>query len=145
MHLRDIARRTGIPLGTVHYHLQRLEARGLVVVHRDGHYKRYFTGHLLGPAQKQLLSSLRHDVQRRIAIAVLELRSATQRELSVRIGVSRSMLSSSVNELMARGILHRGDERPERGYSLHDAGMTSSILDRYAASLAGPAVAAATA
>jgi predicted transcriptional regulator len=134
-HLREISRRCELPLGTALYHLDRLEAEGLLAVRRDGRYKRYFVAHGLGRREKDLISAFRHSVPRRIASALLHMNAATQRELCARIGVSRSTLSFHVNQLIGRGILRRENARPENRYLLEEADLTAAILEKYRDSL----------
>ena len=134
-HLRDLARRTAIPLGTTLYHLDRLESRGFVVARRDGRYKRYFAGHSLGVVEKEMLIALRHAVPRRIVVVLLDSREATQQQLCARVGVSRSTLSFHVNRLIPRRILYREDARPENYYLLEDAALAARLLEEHRASL----------
>lgn len=143
-HLRDLARRSGMPLGTALYHLDRLERSGLVVSRRDGRYRRYFEEHAFGPADKQMLCALRLGVPFRIAIALLQTGSASQRELALRLGISLSTASTCMKELAIRGLVEREPVRPEGRYHLVDATRAGQLVQRYAASLAGraPALAA---
>lgn len=134
-HLREIGRKCELPLGTALYHLDRLEAEGLITVRRDGRYKRYFPAQGLGRKEKDLLSAFRHQVPRRVATALLETPAMTQRELCSAVGVSRSTLSFHVNDLITRGILRREPSRPENRYVLEDAELTRAILTRYKDSL----------
>lgn len=134
-HLREIARKCDLPLGTALYHLDRLEAEGLVTVRRDGRYKRYFPAQGLGRKEKDLLSAFRHAVPRRIGVVLLDVHAASQRELCGLIGVSRSTLSFHVNSLIARGIVRRERWRPENRYVLEDAPLAQQILTKYRTSL----------
>jgi len=134
-HLREIGRKCEVPLGTALYHLDRLEAEGLITVRRDGRYKRYFAANGLGRREKDLLSAFRHAVPRRIAAALVERTALTQRELCALIGVSRSTLSFHVNSLIDKGILRREPARPENRYLLEDVELTSAILVKYRDSL----------
>lgn len=134
-HLREIGRKCELPLGTALYHLDRLEAEGLLTVRRDGRYKRYFPSQGLGRREKDLLSAFRHAVPRRVAAALLAQPAQTQRELCVAVGVSRSTLSFHVNSLIERGILRREPARPENKYVLEDVELAGSILSKYRDSL----------
>lgn len=134
-HLREIGRKCDVPLGTALYHLDRLEAEGLLTVRRDGRYKRYFAANGLGRKEKDLLSAFRHAVPRRIAAALLEIPTLTQRELCAIIGVSRSTLSFHVNSLIDKEILRREPARPENKYALLDVELTTQILTKYRDSL----------
>jgi DNA-binding transcriptional ArsR family regulator len=133
--LREIGRKCELPLGTALYHLDRLEAEGMLTVRRDGRYKRYFPAQGLGRREKDLLSAFRHAVPRRIASVLLHTPALTQRELCAAIGVSRSTLSFHVNSLIDRTILRREAWRPENRYLLEDVELTRSILTRFGESL----------
>jgi predicted transcriptional regulator len=136
-HLREIGRKCGVPLGTALYHLDRLEAEGLLSVRRDGRYKRYFPAQGLGRKEKDLLSAYRHDVPRRIALALLERPAMTQRELCAALDVSRSTLSFHVNDLIRRGVLRRDLGHRENRYALEDPALSFEILERFGDSLVG--------
>jgi len=134
-HLRDVARRCSIPLGTSLYHLDCLEANGMIVSRRDGRYKRYFSTNTVGRREKEVLSVLRHDAPRRLVVALLAAPGLTQRELCARIGVSRSTVSFHLNRLVAEGVVSRVPRRPEATYEVIDAAFTNELLVRFAASL----------
>lgn len=134
-HLRDVARRCGMPLGTTLYHLDCLEQAGLVVARRDGRYKRYFAAHGLGRREKEVLSLLRHSAPRRIVAALLERGPSTQRELCAAIGVSRSTLSFHINRLVVEGVAQRLDARPESRYRLVEPDLAQQLLGKFRVSL----------
>ncbi len=134
-HLRDVARRCDMPLGTTLYHLDCLERAGLVVARRDGRYKRYFTHAGVGRREKEVLSLLRHDAPRRIVYALLPGPGMTQRELCQVIGVSRSTLSFHVNRLVVEGVVTRTGGRPEGRYALSEPDLVRGLLARYQISL----------
>lgn len=127
-HLREIARALRLPLGTALYHLGYLEQNDLVVVRRDGRYKRFFVKHMLGRVEKDYVSAFHHDVPRRIAVVLLERSPRTQRELCEVVGVSRSTLSFHVNNLVSKGILLCEDLWPENRYSIADAEIAERML-----------------
>lgn len=134
-HLRDVARRSGMPLGTALYHLDRLEENGLVVARRDGRYKRYFAAQGIGRREKEVVSLLRHDVPRRIVYSLLARGPATQRALCEAIGVSRSTLSFHVNRLVVAGLATRIPARPEGLYALAEPELARDLLSRFQGSL----------
>jgi predicted transcriptional regulator len=139
-HLRDVARRCSMPLGTSLYHLDYLETSGLVVSRRDGRYKRYFGSHGVGRREKEVLSVLRHDAPRRLVVALLDRPAQTQRELCAAIAVSRSTVSFHLNRLVVEGVVARTPRRPEATYEVTDPGFTAELVSRFGESL----VAAAT-
>jgi predicted transcriptional regulator len=144
-HLRDVARRCGLPLGTALYHLDCLERAGLLVARRDGRYKRYFPASGIGRREKEVLCLLRHDAPRRIARALLAGEPLTQRGICALVGVSRSTVSFHLNRLLAEGVAERQEARPERRYALREPELVRDLLARYAESLAASPTLAAPA
>ncbi len=139
-HLRDITRRCSMPLGTALYHLDYLDANGVIVSRRDGRYKRYFIANALGRREKELMSALRHDVPRRILAVLLAQGESSQRNLCAAIGVSRSTLSFHVNNLVRQGIVHRIDGWPEHRYLVEEPVACRDLLLKFRDSLEqGPA------
>jgi predicted transcriptional regulator len=135
-HLRDIARRCRLPLGTALYHLDRLESEGAFAVRRDGRYKRYYEATAIGRQEKDVLCALRHATPRRIVLAILAAGPATQRELAAALRLSRSTLSFHASGLARQGLLRRIESRPERRYDVAEPWVARALLERYRASLA---------
>lgn len=127
-HLRDVARRCSMPLGTGLYHLDFLETAGLVVSRRDGRYKRYFGSHSMGRREKEVMSLLRHDAPRRLVEALLERGPSTQRELCAAIGVSRSTVSFHLTRLVTDAVAIRTPRRPEAVYEVAEPAMARELL-----------------
>jgi predicted transcriptional regulator len=134
-HLRDVARRCTMPLGTSLYHLDYLESAGLIVSRRDGRYKRYFASNAVGRREKEVLSLLRHDAPRRLVEALLARGASTQRELCDAVGVSRSTVSFHLNRLVVDQVVVRTPRRPESTYEVADTTFTRELLARFSDSL----------
>lgn len=134
-HLRDVARRCTMPLGTSLYHLDYLETAGLIVSRRDGRYKRYFAAHAIGRREKEVLSLLRHDAPRRLIEALLARGPSTQRELCDAVGVSRSTVSFHLNRLVVDQVVTRTPRRPEATYEVTEIAFTRDLLSRFSESL----------
>ncbi len=127
-HLREVARSLDLPLGTALYHLDYLVSHDLIVVRRDGRYKRFFVKHMLGRVEKDYVSVFHHDVPRRIVTALLAFGKRTQRELCRDVEVSRSTLSFHVNNLVDSGILRCQDGWPENTYFAADPETATRML-----------------
>lgn len=127
-HLRGIARDLGLPLGTALYHLDCLGGSGLVVVRRDGRYKRFFATNALGRREKDYISAFHHAVPRRVMAALLAQGHRTQRELAADVGVSRSTLSFHVTNMVRQGLLFCEHRRPENLYGALEPELASRIV-----------------
>ncbi|MFA5860887.1 MAG: winged helix-turn-helix transcriptional regulator [Candidatus Thermoplasmatota archaeon] len=134
-HLRDVARRCALPLGTTLYHLDTLADASFVHARRDGRYKRYFTASAMGRRDKDVISVLRHETPRRIVQVLLDSEPLTQRELCDALGVSRSTLSFHAASLVTQGIIERIEVRPERKYSVLERDIVVDLFTRFGSSL----------
>lgn len=129
-HLREVARRCSMPLGTSLYHLDYLETSGLIVSRRDGRYKRFFGSHSMGRREKEVVSILRHDAPRRLVLAMLARGPSTQRDLCDAVGVSRSTVSFHLARLVTEGVVVRALRRPEATYEVAEPAFLKELLAR---------------
>lgn len=106
-HLRGIERMTGLPLGQVLYHLDRLERMGLVASSRDAGFRRYYLTKDVGRTEKKYLAALRHEVPRRLVVTLLETPGLPHKDLQATLGVAGSTLSFHLERLLASGVLVR--------------------------------------
>jgi predicted transcriptional regulator len=139
-HLRGIERMTGLPLGQVLYHLDRLEKMGLVVSVRDYGFRRYFVTRTVDRREKKFLGALRHEVPRRLVLALLERTGQTHKELQAALGVAGSTLSFHLQRLLASGVVSRARESGSNVYHLSDAPLLARELVAYRASFEDPLV-----
>ncbi|HWG89882.1 MAG TPA: winged helix-turn-helix transcriptional regulator [Candidatus Thermoplasmatota archaeon] len=127
-HLREIARSLNLPLGTALYHLDYLTGSDMIVVRRDGRYKRFFVKHMLGRREKDYVSTFHHSVPRKIATVILAKSKHTQRELCAEVGVSRSTLSFHLAQMVEKGLLTVTEGWPENIYHLTEPELAGKVL-----------------
>ena len=139
-HLRGIERMTGLPLGQVLYHLDRLEKMGLVVSVRDFGFRRYFVARNVGRHEKKFLGALRHDVPRRLVLTLLARTGQTHKELQAALGVAGSTLSFHLQRLVESGVVARAREGTSNVYHLADAALLTRELIEYQESFGDPLV-----
>ena len=113
-HLREVAREAGVPLATTLYHLDRLEAEGMLRSAREHRARRFFDAR--DPARAGVPTHaqaplLRRAMARRLVLAVATREGATQADLRRATGASRGGLSSQLANLVRHGALV---ERPGR-------------------------------
>lgn len=106
-HLRGIERMTGLPLGQVLYHLDRLERMGIVASSKDAGFRRYYVARDVGRGEKKYLAALRHEVPRRVVLALLERPGLSHKDLQALAGVAGSTLSFHLERLLGSGVLVR--------------------------------------
>lgn len=139
-HLRGIERMTGLPLGQVLYHLDRLERMGLVVSVRDYGFRRYFVAKAVDRREKKLLGALRHAAPRRVVLALLDRTGQTHKELQAAVGVAGSTLSFHLQRLLDSGVLVREREGVSNVYHLAEPDLIRQDLIAYRESFADPDV-----
>jgi len=71
LHLREIKRRTNVPLGSIQYHLSYLERYELIVSKTFGRFTRYYAKQIVGNKDKEILNLIRQETPRRIILMLL--------------------------------------------------------------------------
>lgn len=139
-HLRGIERMTGLPLGQVLYHLDRLERMGLVASSKDQGFRRYYLAKDVGRGEKKYLAALRHQVPRRVVLLLLERPGLMHKDLQVAVGVAGSTLSFHLERLLSSGVLVRMKVGASQQYAVADPETARWELVYYRESFADPEV-----
>jgi len=100
---RELARRLGLGIGDLQYHLRRLEKEGRVFSRKVGKRRYLFPSGLEEEAQR-LLIAISTDTRRRILLRLME-GPADQKTLSESLGVSQPTVSYHMGELVKLGVV----------------------------------------
>jgi len=119
-HLRRITRAMGISMGTVQYHLDKLEKMGKVTSTRRGLYKYYFAAGLFKENEKDILEVLTHETARKILMFILEQKSPTQTDIVNSVRISARSISWHVSRLIALKIITEIKDGKYKRYQLHE-------------------------
>lgn len=118
-HFSKVRDDLGLGTGETQHHLDRLRSAGVVEVHRDGDYKRFYPAGRFSPFEKAALGYLRRATPRGMLLALLSDPESTGAALADRLGVSRATISNYAAELESVGLLSReGGYRVERPETL---------------------------
>ena len=71
LHLRELSRKTNIPLGSLRYNLDYLEKLDLIRTKYQLKYRRYYVKYSVGKDDKKILNLLRQETTLRIIIMLL--------------------------------------------------------------------------
>ena len=135
-HLRRIRSELGISMGTVQYHLARLERDGRIVSNRHGLFKYYFPIGVFQDNEKNLLEVLSQETSRDILIFIIEQKNPTQTDIAERIGVSAASVSWHVSRLAELGVISEIKEGKYKRYLLNgDPRDLVSLMKNYYPSL----------
>ena len=137
MHLREIRRRLGIPIGTLDYHLYRLGREGLVLVRFQGGYKCCYpavsergTGPIPEP-EKLLLALLRQAVPRALLLQLYLEGACSPSRLALAVDTTGSNLSYFLKRLEAAGVVTRDGQGATRTVHLIEPKRVHQVLLDY--------------
>lgn len=119
-HLRRIKREIGISMGTVQYHLHKLEKMGRVTSTRSGLYKYYFPSGLFRENEKEILEVLTHETARKILMFIIEQKSPTQTDIVNSVRISARSISWHVGRLIALKMIREIKDGKYKRYQLQD-------------------------
>ena len=132
LHMRELERRSGIPLSTIRHHVRYLREHRLIDVVEDKNVTRYFASVLVEPADRRVISALRQEALRRVLLFVLARGgSAPYQELQTSLGIPPSTLAVYLAQLVDRGLLDRRSLGRESRYEAIDARRTIRLLHTY--------------
>jgi len=119
-HLRRIKREIGISMGTVQYHLHKLEKMGRVTSTRRGLYKYYFPAGLFRENEKEILEVLTHETARKILMFIIEQKNPTQTDIVNNVRISARSISWHVGRLIALKMIKEIKDGKYKRYQLQD-------------------------
>lgn len=134
VHLREIRRRLGIPIGTLDYHLYRLGREGLVMVRFQGGYKCCYPAiseQRMGPIpepEKLLLALLRQPVPRALLLHLYLDGASPPAQLAEAVDTTASNLSYFLKRLEAVGVISREGQGSTRMVRLLEPKRVHEVL-----------------
>lgn len=138
IHLRALARRCQMTLGTASHYLNLMEDSGALDAALDGRYKRYFWKGQIEPSVQKMLIACRRRRAHDIIHLLVSTPEATQRTMAAACGITRSAVAPVVRSLVDRGILTTSRGHGEQRYGLADPELASRVLRQYQDTLASP-------
>ena len=131
-YLRLINRELEVSIGTVQYHLAKLEKMGKITANRYGLYKYYFPIGIFQEKQKNVLQVLSQETARGILLVIIEQKNPTQKDIINRIGVSSAAINWHIRRLITLNIIYEIRDGKYKRYQLHmDHKYIVSLLRNY--------------
>ena len=131
-HLRKIKKELDLAMGTVQYHLDKLEKAGRIISQKQGLHKYYFLVGAFEENEKQLLEVLSNETTREILMFIIEQKYPSQIEISKHIGISSASVSWQIRRLQDYGIIDEIKEGKFKRYKLHgDSKQVVALLKNY--------------
>ena len=131
-HLRKIRRDLGLAMGTIQYHLEKLEKAGKISSQKQGLHKYYFAVGAFEENEKQLLEVLSNETAREILMFIVEQKYPSQTEISKYMGISSASVSWQIKRLQDSRIVDEIKEGKFKRYKLHgDSKQVVALLKNY--------------
>ena len=118
-YLRLINRELKVSIGTVQYHLAKLEKMGKITANRYGLYKYYFPIGIFQENQKNVLQILSQETARGILMVIIEQKNPTQKDIINRIGISSAAINWHIRRLISLNIIYEIRDGKYKRYQLH--------------------------
>jgi DNA-binding transcriptional ArsR family regulator len=130
-HLRKIKKELGLAMGTVQYHLDRLEKDGKITSQRHSLHKYYFAVGF-GEDEKQLLEVLSNETARSILMFIVERKSPSQTEICEHVGISPASVNWHIRRLEDSKIIDEVREGRFKRYRLRgDSRLVAAMLKNF--------------
>ena len=131
-HLRKIKKELDLAMGTVQYHLDKLQKAGRITSQKQGLHKYYFVVGAFEEDEKQLLEVLSSETAREILMFIVEQSYPSQTEISKHIGISPASISLQLKRLQDHRIVDEIKEGKFKRYKLHgDSKQVVALLRNY--------------
>jgi predicted transcriptional regulator len=119
-HLRHVKRKMSISMGTVQYHLDKLEKMGRITSSRRGLYKYYFPAGLFKENEKDILEVLTHETARKILMFIIEQKNPTQTDIVNSVKISPRSISWHVGRMVALNIITEIKDGKYKRYQIYE-------------------------
>lgn len=131
VHLRQIQRDLGMPMGTLGYHLRQLERSGLVVTREKNRFKSYFAVGDLDRRDKDYLYYLRQRMPRKIALEIGSRPYMPLKRLVWQMPIAASTLSFHLKKLVQSSIVLEVPHGREKYYRLANPARVQKLISAY--------------
>ncbi len=131
-HLRKIRKELDLAMGTVQYHLDKLEKAGRITSQRQSFHKYYFIVGAFEENEKQLLEVLSNETAREILMFIIEQKYPSQSEISKHMRISSPSVSWQIKRLQDYRVIDEIKEGKFKRYKLHgDSNQVVALLKNY--------------
>jgi predicted transcriptional regulator len=131
MHLRGISRGLQMQLGTLRYHIDQLEKRGMIVGKDDGNLRTFFITNKLSPKDQQMASLLQQKRFRDIIIVIIKSPGLTQTDMIEQLGLRPPTISKYAMVLERRGVIFHVKEENGQRYYVTDEDWVMRLIIAY--------------
>jgi predicted transcriptional regulator len=131
VHLREIERQTGLTLGVVRYHLDRLQREELIFAKSDRYFKRFFPKGRIPNVPTETFEALRQESLRRIVLHLLGSPGSSHSIMMTALQLPPSTLSTYLSILLKKRVVRRERRGKENLYFVVDEESVMKVLIVY--------------
>ncbi|MEM3396521.1 MAG: winged helix-turn-helix transcriptional regulator [Thermoplasmata archaeon] len=129
IHFRELQRKLGLEVGTLDYHLNRMEKEGLIYGVKERYYKRYYTKEV-DARDFELMAVLRQEKPRRIVLHLLLKPGSTHAEIGRELNLPLSTTTFYLDLLRKKGVVNAVEGERTR-YFVSEKERTVNAIIRY--------------
>ena len=119
-HFRKIKNGLGLSVGTIQYHLNKLEKDGKILSIRNNFYKFYFPVGIFQEHEREILQVLNHTSLRKLLLFIIEKKNPSKNEIANYLNISYSSVNWHIEHLIAyKMIIDQKDGKSTR-YSMNN-------------------------
>lgn len=128
-YLRQIKKEVKLSMGTIQYHIDRLENKGAITSIRSGLYKHYFSTGKFKDNEKDIIKFLSQGIVREIIMLVLEKGNPTQTEIAKSIRISPPSTNWHLKRLIEANLLDEQKDGRFKRYTIKKESDSQYILE----------------
>jgi predicted transcriptional regulator len=131
LNLSTVADMLGISVALADYHLYYLEENGLLIIEKEGGYKRYYTKGSVGVEDKKILSLLQQDTPLQIVLFLLNEPRSKPRDIRENLGISPALLTYYLKKLVKYGVIQETTSEQKNEYVVAQEQQVMRLLISY--------------
>ena len=131
-HLRKIKKTLDYSMGTIQYHVTKLENKGTIISQRNGFYKNYF--HVSETDQNEIMSVLNLESPRKILLYIVKNEPCSHMDISKGVGLASSTVSWHMKKLVDKEIVQLHYDGKFSIYLIKNKSELLSLLDKFKSS-----------
>ncbi|MDQ2685554.1 MAG: winged helix-turn-helix transcriptional regulator [Thermoproteota archaeon] len=128
-HLRRIKKELGFSMGTIQYHLRKLEKEEKITSSRNGLHKCFFVTGIFGDHEKDIIKYFNQDTPRKIILFIVQLGQPTQTDIALELGITSPTISWNLNRLVSSKIIAEIKDGRYKRYTL-DSSIDPLVLTK---------------
>ena len=131
LNLSSIADLLHMSVPLVDYHTRWMAESELILIAKEGGFKRYYIKGNVGVKDKKYLNVLRQEIPLRIVQYLLEHPYAKHKEILENFDRAASTLTYHINKLIKIGVIHFNEAQNKRGYIVTNPNDVINFLVQY--------------